>query len=156
MCAAGQPASYVPLVGLTALQNYIEGTPGAPGLLGSLEILETAYNLYWRRDTSNADKTAQLQSSIDHDTSRIALLDRGRSDILTKKDLTFQEFQVLRGQRTQLYVDLNNAGEAFKAAVVKDLAAHPTFLEVLGTMITVGIDVASEATLGISVAGTLS
>ena len=153
MLIAGQPASYIPLVGLTALQTYIEGPSGNAGLLGSLQALEAAYNVYWQRDTSNAEKTSQLKSSIDTDKKRIALLNQGRSDILTKQNLTFQEFQVLSERRRQLYVDLNNAGEAFKAAVVKDLAAHPTFGELLSTFITIGVDVASEIALGVSVSG---
>ncbi len=59
---AGQPANYVPLVGLSALNGYVVAQ------LQNFEVLEKSYQNYYAASTTAADKQKEVQNSIDHNS----------------------------------------------------------------------------------------
>lgn len=134
---AGDVANFTPLLRLTFLKDYVTG---------QLKIIEGAYGIYWKAETSSADKKAALSSAAgSNDDTIIALLSK-QGGILTQQNASFYEFLALAGQRSTANVALNAADTAFKEAVNRARANMPSFMELLGliasTVAQVGLDVA--------------
>jgi len=137
---AGDVANFTPLLRLSFLKDYVTGQ------LKNFEIIEGAYGIYWKAETSSADKKAALSSAAgSNDDTIIALLSK-QGGILTQQNASFYEFLALAGQRSTANVALNAADTAFKETVNRARANMPSFLELLGlitsTVAQVGLDVA--------------